>query len=149
LLRALIVVTAAARLAAAQTSVSEDRARLERQFEELMTGASLVGHFVVSVPGRETPPQDENYRVNEIRKVEGGRWLFNAQMKFGGRDVTLPMIFKVEWAGDTPVITVTDQELPGLGTFTARVLIYGDRYAGTWQHGKAGGHMWGRLERSK
>ena len=36
--------------------------------------------------------------------------------------------------------------IPGLGTFTARVMFYGDRYAGTWQHGKAGGHMWGQIE---
>ena len=30
----------------------------------------------------------------------------------------------------------------------ARVFFYGDRYAGTWQHGKVGGHMWGRIERT-
>jgi len=27
------------------------------------------------------------------------------------------------------------------------VLIYGDRYAGTWQHDKVGGHLWGRIEK--
>ena len=36
-----------------------------------------------------------------------------------------------------------------LGTFTARVLIYDNRYAGTWQHGKAGGHLFGRIEKIK
>jgi len=33
-----------------------------------------------------------------------------------------------------------------MGTFTSRVMIYGDRYAGTWQHDKFGGHMWGKIE---
>ncbi len=33
-----------------------------------------------------------------------------------------------------------------MGTFTSRVMVYGDRYAGTWQHDKVGGHMWGHIE---
>jgi hypothetical protein len=36
-----------------------------------------------------------------------------------------------------------------MGTFTARVLFYEDRYAGTWQHGKVGGHMFGKIEKAK
>ena len=39
--------------------------------------------------------------------------------------------------------------VPTLGTFTARVLFYGDRYVGTWQHGKVGGHMFGKIEPAK
>jgi hypothetical protein len=27
-------------------------------------------------------------------------------------------------------------------------MVYGDRYAGTWQHDKFGGHMWGMIERT-
>ena len=49
-------------------------------------------------------------------------------------------------AGDTPVITLTHVVVPGLGTFTSRVMVYGDRYAGTWQHDKVGGHLWGHIE---
>jgi len=52
---------------------------------------------------------------------------------------------QVKWAGDTPVITLTNLTIPGLGTFTSRVMIYGDRYAGTWQHDKTGGHLWGKI----
>ena len=29
---------------------------------------------------------------------------------------------------------------------TVRLFFYGDRYAGTWQHGDTGGHMSGRIE---
>jgi hypothetical protein len=49
--------------------------------------------------------------------------------------------------GDTPMIMMTDTSLPGIGTFTVRVFFYGDRYAGTWQHGKVGGAMSGRIEK--
>jgi hypothetical protein len=47
------------------------------------------------------------------------------------------------------MLTMTDQEVAGLGTFTVRVMIHGDRYAGTWQHGAFGGHMWGKIERGE
>jgi hypothetical protein len=58
------------------------------------------------------------------------------------------MTLPIAWAGDTPMISMTDLAIPGLGTFTCRVFFYGDRYAGTWQHGKVGGHMWGMIERA-
>jgi hypothetical protein len=52
------------------------------------------------------------------------------------------------WAGDTPIIEMTDVTIPRLGTFSARVFFYGDRYAGTWQHGQYGGHMFGRIQKT-
>ena len=42
---------------------------------------------------------------------------------------------------------MTDLAIPNLGTFTARVVIYDGRYAGTWQHGKVGGNLFGRIEK--
>ncbi len=58
---------------------------------------------------------------------------------------TLPLT--VKWAGDTPVITLTDMMVPGLGTYTARVLFHRGRYAGTWSASDHGGEMWGRIEK--
>jgi hypothetical protein len=55
---------------------------------------------------------------------------------------------EVRWAGDTPMIQVSDLSIPGLGDeFSARVLFYQGRYAGTWSHGKVGGTMFGRIEK--
>jgi hypothetical protein len=36
--------------------------------------------------------------------------------------------------------------IPGLGTFSARVVLHQDKYAGTWQHDEAGGHLFGKIE---
>src|SRR5436309_1837289 len=44
-----------------------DRAALERWFEETMSGASLVGHFVVA--GQDAPAQGEKYRISKIAKM--------------------------------------------------------------------------------
>ena len=49
---------------------------------------------------------------------------------------------------DTPMISMTDVAIPSMGTFTVRLVFYGDRYAGTWQHGQVGGHMFGRIEKT-
>ena len=122
------------------------RTEFEKQFAERLSGATFVGHF--SVEGKEgSPPQMERYTLNRVSKVEGDVWQFDARIQYGQLDVTVPLRLDVKWADDTPVITLTDLTIPGMGTFTSRVLVYGDRYAGTWQHGKAGGHLWGRLEK--
>jgi hypothetical protein len=63
------------------------------------------------------------------------------------KDVTLPLPLEVKWAGETPVITLTDLKILVLGTFSARVVIHNNKYAGTWTHGKAGGHMFGTIEK--
>jgi hypothetical protein len=54
----------------------------------------------------------------------------------------------MKWIDDTPVVALTNYTIPTLGSFTARVFFYDDRYAGTWQHGKEiGGHLYGKITR--
>jgi len=119
---------------------------LERRFADQLTGSALVGQF--SVTGREDRPANpERYELASVEKIGDHDWRFNARIKYGNIDVTLPVVVPVVWAGDTPMITITDFTIPSLGTFTARVLFYGDRYTGTWQHGKFGGHMFGKIEK--
>jgi hypothetical protein len=117
----------------------------ERAFVERMNGAALVGRFTIA--GREdraaTP---DRYDIYSVDKVGDDQWRFNA--KIGESGVTLPIVVRMKFVDDTPVILMTDSTIPGMGTFTARVMFYGDEYAGTWSHvGKGGGHMFGRIER--
>jgi hypothetical protein len=124
---------------------------LERQFQKTMSGAVLVGRF--SDDARpDAQPGEDRYTIQRVSKVndggDGDRWLFVCRMQFGPNDVSVPLIIPVKWAGDTPVISVTDMTIPGLGTYTARVMVYRDHYAGTWSGGTHGGHLWGRIERA-
>ena len=117
---------------------------VERQFAERMQNVALVGAFTVT--GREDrAPREDRYDVSSVEKVGDDRWRFNA--KIGELGVTLPIVVTMKFAGDTPIVTITDFTIPALGTFTARVFFYGDRYAGTWQHGSVGGHMFGKIEK--
>ncbi len=124
------------------------RAALEKAFSETLTGATLVGRFSVDGRNAEKPPQPERYELESVTKLSGDYWVFLARIKYGNNDVKVPITLKVLWAGDTPVASLTNLAIPGLGTFTARVLFHGDRYVGTWQHGKVGGHMWGSIEKA-
>lgn len=124
-----------------------DQETLEKEFSEKLTGSVFSGSFSVFIDGKERPSEMEKYTISKVTKLKGDYWMFFARMQYGKTDLTIPMSLQVKWAGDTPVITLTETTIPGLGTFTSRVLIYGDRYAGTWQHDKVGGHLWGRIEK--
>ncbi|MCO6458700.1 MAG: hypothetical protein J5I93_25620 [Pirellulaceae bacterium] len=126
-----------------------DQATLFKQLEETLSGANLVGHFTVL--GKEGPPRSEQYTIQSARKIpdRGDYWLITARIKYGDKDVTVPMPLEIKWAGDTPMITLTNFEIPGLGTFSSRVVIHDGKYAGTWTHGDVGGHLFGTIEKAK
>ena len=118
---------------------------LERQFTERMRDAALVGQFTIT--GREDrPARPDRYDISSVEKVGDDRWRFNTRIRYNDVDATLPVTVTMVWAGDTPMVTLTDLTIPAMGTFTARVMFHGDRYAGTWQHGEVGGHMFGQIE---
>jgi hypothetical protein len=115
----------------------------ERQFAERMRNVSMIGHFTIT--GREDRlAQPDRYDIYSVEKVGEDRWRFNAFI--GENGVTLPITVTMRFVDDTPMVMLTDLAIPTLGTFTARVFFHGDRYAGTWQHGRVGGHMYGRIE---
>ena len=119
---------------------------LERQFAERMRGISMVGRFTIA--GREDrPASPDRYDIESVEKVGDNLWRFNA--KFGDSGgVTIPLVVTMRWAGDTPMVILTDLTIPSMGTFTTRVFFYRDHYAGTWSNETGiGGHMFGRLEK--
>lgn len=134
--------------AAAQQEPTQEagdrQAELERAFEQTMSGATLAGSFTTD-GAKNQSLQEDRYTISKVTKVGGDRWRFDARVQYGKLDVTVPMILKVKWAGDTPVITLTDLDIPMLGTYTARVLVYRGQYAGTWSAGDHGGKMFGRV----
>ena len=125
------------------TSCGSTKSDPEQQFEKMMTGATMVGYSTGSTP--QGLSNEERYNIQKVTKLGGETWLFQTRMHFGSHDLPLPVPVTIKWAGDTPVITLTDVSLPGLGTFTARVLLYRDQYAGTWSGHGAGGQLFGKI----
>lgn len=124
---------------------TSDRATLEKQLAEKLTHSRLIGYY--QRIGQEGPPKEDEYTLGEVEKKEGDTWTFHASLQFGSKVVNVPLEVPILWAGDTPVISVTDFKIPGMGTYTARVMFFGEHYAGTWSSAKHGGYLWGRIEK--
>ncbi|MCA9215980.1 MAG: hypothetical protein KDB27_23095 [Planctomycetales bacterium] len=109
-----------------------------------LSNSVFEGHFTID--GQETPPKKEQYFLKKVTKLPvGDLWLIQTRIKYGDHDVTVPLSLPIKWSDKTPVITVDNVTVPGLGTFDARVLIADGKYAGTWRHGKVGGHLFGTI----
>ena len=124
-----------------------DAAEREKKFKAMMTGVTLVGHSTRL--NQEGLFGEEKYVIDSVSKLTGETWLIHARLQYGSRDLPVPVPVIIKWAGDTPMITLTDLTLPGLGTFTARVLLYGDQYAGTWSAKDHGGQMFGKIVKTQ
>lgn len=116
------------------------------RFEKSMKGVRFSGFFTVD--GSAKPPSEEVYEIQSVQKFGNeDLWIFTARVKYGGKDITLPMLLPVKWIGTTPVIAMNELNIPGLGVFSAYVIIDNDKYAGTWGHKSSGGHLFGKIEK--
>ena len=132
----------------AETEATVKQAALFKQFEKTLTNAEMSGQF--TLVGKEVPPIKESYTIHSVKKMsQGDYWVFTARIKYGKKDITLPMPLQVKWAGNKPVIYLDNVTIPGLGTFSSYTVIDGDKYAGTWKHGDVGGHMFGTITPAK
>jgi len=117
---------------------------LEKEFQDSMQGVTLEGQST-----RDGKPglSEDKYEIEKVVKTGDERWTVYAKIEFRGQATTVPLPLEIKWAGDTPVITLTDQALPGMGTYTARVLVYRGQYAGTWSGRNGGGKVFGKIVR--
>lgn len=116
-------------------------------FGNLLKNSALVGTFTVD-GDNQSKARPERYEISKVVKQPvGDYWNFFARIKYAQHDVTLPIPVEVKWAGSTPVITVDNLTIPGMGTFDARVVISDNKYAGTWRHGNVGGLMYGHIKK--
>lgn len=116
---------------------------LEKEFERSMSGVIMTGHFTKE--GGDGLSSDK-YNIDKVTKLKDDLWRFDARIQYGGNDVKVPVSLHVKWAGDTPVLSLTDESVAGMGKFTVRIVVYGGHYAGTWSGAKGhGGQMFGDI----
>jgi hypothetical protein len=143
------VVASAADAPAAPAAKGPSQAELEKEFEQTLSGSVFRGFFTNRGQEAKQGLKEEKYTITSVKKLEGQNdlWVFNVRIQYGDHDLTLPLSLQVKWAGDTAVITLTDMVVPGLGKFTSRVVVYRGQYAGTWDGGDHGGHLFGKIEK--
>jgi hypothetical protein len=120
---------------------------LDRKFQAMMKGVTLVGRSTRL--NNDQIIGSEKYVIEKVSKVAGDTWLFQTRIQYGPHDIPVPIPVVIKWAGDTPVITLTDLKIPGMGSYTARVVLYGGQYAGTWSAKEHGGQIFGKIVRNQ
>lgn len=122
-----------------------NRAELETKFKETLSKSVFSGRWCLINDGQLSEERDEKYTIQSATKLGEDSWIIFARVQYGKKDVLVPVPVQVKWAGDTPVISITNLAIPGLGTYTARVVVYDNTYAGTWSGGKNAGMLHGRI----
>jgi len=118
----------------------------EKQFQDAMTNVKLVGHYT---SGDSAELHDDSYVIEKISKIREDTWRFEARILYNKKDFKVVMNLPVKFAGDTPVISLTNFAVPGFGTFTARVVFYNGVYAGTWGGSGHGGMLFGKIVKNE
>jgi hypothetical protein len=114
---------------------------IEKEFQTAMTNVTLTGFFTLA-DGSET--HEDKYTIERIVKIKPDVWNFDARIQYGKRDFKATVAVPVKWAGDTPVLTLNQYLIQG-HIYSARILIYQGRYAGTWGAADHGGLMFGKI----
>lgn len=136
-------------LAAQEKPPAPEMTPAEVEFQKAFDNVVLEGSFT---SGESKELHSDKYTIDRISKVGDGLWKFEARIQYNGKDIKFAMNVPVKWAGDTPMITLTNFGIPMMGSFNARVLFYKGEYAGTWSaNGKDphGGIMFGKVVKQK
>ena len=107
----------------------------EKQFQETLNNVTFSGYYA---QGDSKELHEDRYVIERVSKVKDDMWKFEARIQYNKQDMKVAMSFPVKFAGDTPVISLTNYTVPGFGAFTARVVLYDGVYAGTWASAKPG-----------
>jgi len=145
--------TVAAFLTASLQAQEPNRAELEAKFKEMMTGVTMSGRWCSVKDGVLGEQKNEKYTIVSAEKGNGDAWIINAKMRYGGQEIIAPIPVQVKWAGDAPVLVVDVLKIPGPSgysgnSYSARVLIYDNTYAGTWSGGNHTGLLKGVIAKT-
>jgi len=134
------------------TEAQESRSAVAKQpieeFEAYLSGAALTGVFTVD--GKPLDKlNEERYEIKKAKRIDtnSSLWEITTRIKYGDKDIEVPVEINVEWVGRTPIMVMDSVLIPGMGTFSARVVFHDKKYAGTWKHDEKGGHLFGRVDR--
>src|SRR4051812_39518728 len=120
---------------------------LEVKFQNTLTNCVLNGRWCTTKKGEMAEEYHDQYTILGATKSGKDSWEIRARVQFAGRNLTVPVPVKLRWAGDTPVIVLDSVSVPGVGTYSARVLIHGNTYAGSWSTKDEGGMLHGTIHR--
>ncbi len=131
----------------AKTTATQEE--LEAKFKTTLTKAIMSGRWCSLKDGVMGEEKEDKYTIQSVTKLKGDEWVIVSRIQYNKRDFDAPIPIKVKWAGDTAVIIVDNVPVPGGGVYSARVMVYGNSYAGSWSGGNHGGLLNGLISPQK
>jgi hypothetical protein len=119
----------------------------EAKFTTALTNATLKGRWAPVKDGQLGAEKEDSYQIVSVKKVEGDHWVVNARLQYGGQSLDLPIPAVVKWSGDTPVMLFDNINIAGYRSYSARLMVSDNSYAGTWSGGDHGGMLYGLIVR--
>ena len=131
------------------------QAKKEADFTKMMSHAVLDGIWQVTgaggLGGSEplSEPKTERYSITSAEKVTHDTWIIKSRIQYGDKDVTVPILVRIVWAEDTPILTINELAIPMIGTYSARVMFHHGFYSGVWYSvgNNYGGILAGRIRK--
>ena len=121
---------------------------LHKAFSEMLTDATFKGTWAPIAGGELGEEKDDGYKIVRVTKKKGYYWEFITRMNIRGTEIDFPMPIQVRFAGDTAVLILNDVPVGEGKTYSARVMIHNDVYAGSWWGvGGKGGTISGTISR--
>jgi hypothetical protein len=118
----------------------------EERFKVLFTKATLSGRWARLKDGMLGEERaGDKYTIVSAVKRDGDNWTVNAKMKYGEKELIIPVPVRMKFSDDTAVLMVQDLGIPGGGTYTARLMIFERTYSGTWKDQRGGGMLYGTI----
>jgi len=118
----------------------------EKQFQQTLSGVTLVGFYTV---GDSPESRPDKYTIERVVKIGDDLWNIDARIEYNNREFKATVKTPVKWAGDTPVLSLSNYLIKDHGVFSARILIHNGMYAGTWGGQERGGKMFGKIVRNE
>jgi hypothetical protein len=116
------------------------------KFRLLFTKAYLSGRWAPLKEGELGEERTgDRYQIVSATRGTGDNWIIKAKLNYHGQEIEMPVPVRMKFDGDTSILMVDDLPIPGGGTFTARLLIYGRTYSGTWKDQRGGGMLYGTI----
>jgi len=93
-------------------AVADELTPREQAFTTQMENCVLVGTFTVDGQTDGDPLKPERYEIESAVKASGDLWVFTVRIKYGKLDTKLPVTVPLLWAGETPMVSLTNASIP-------------------------------------
>ena len=128
-------------------SAESSKGAQEEKLRAMVSNCLLDTRWCTTKNGKMSEEYQDTYSIQSATRKGKEQWTINVLVEVLGRNVAVPIPVRLSWAGETPVVTLEKVSVPGLGSYSARVLLYENTYAGVWSANGRAGMLHGTIQK--